>query len=165
MMLFCKQELRKMMDQIGVRGRIYTSMKALETSSAIEYGAILFLKETVSRSTKSRRLKAEDLNVRRFRVFDRTLRYMVSFGSASAAHTEAMYEAFMRNLPKGILDPQGNYIPIEITEVDWMEKEDSILRSELLVQMQIIFETGLYKDNNILKVQDIHQEHEIIKEG
>lgn len=164
MILACKEYLLSILKQMDIRGRIYTSLKELEVSNAIEYGAVLFDGEIPTRSTQNRRMKSPTRNIRRFKTFDRKMKFLVSFGSASVAHTQALYEDFMNKLPKGFLDTEENYIPIVVEEVDWMEKNDSILRSELLVQIRILFEGGLYHDHEILKIQEIEQDHEIRKE-
>ncbi len=164
MIIQCRQYLMSILSRMQIRGRIYTSMKELQSSNAVDYGAVLFNGESPKPSTLHRRFKTDKLSVRRFKVFDREINFMVSFGSSKAQHTESLYEDFMKKLDKAIIDKDENYVPIRLGAVEWLDSNDSILRSELLVQIEVIFEAGLYKDHEIIKIQEISQEHEIVKE-
>lgn len=155
MILHCREYLLSLLQQLELRGRIYTSMKELESSNAIEYGAVIFNSEELQRSTERRRFQFEQKSVRRFKIFDRKINFIISFGSASETHTEEMYETFLRLLAQGITDKENNYIPIEVEKIEWLDEKDSILRSKLLVQMQLSFHAGLYKDKEIIRVKDV----------
>ena len=59
---------------------------------------------------------------------------------------EAIFLAFLEVLGQGIrLD--GNYVDIELGEVEWVDKEDSILKANIACQIPVTFHGGIYRDD------------------
>lgn len=48
----------------------------------------------------------------------------------------------------------GNFVPIEVEGADWVDKDDSILKAQVAVQVSITFQGGVYKDTDLRKVKD-----------
>ena len=149
MIVECREKLIEIVKQLNIKGEIYTSLARLKTSGAIDFGAVFFETEKPMRSTERKifRTKAGE-KVRRKKLFDR----------------EPRYETFLSLLPKGIVDEENNWIPITIEQTDWVDKDDSILRSELSVQVLVVFHAGTWKDNKIVHMEDVETTGEIWKE-
>ena len=56
---------------------------------------------------------------------------------------ESMFGAFLSSLDRGIY-VNGDYVPIEVEGADWVDKDDSILKAQVAVQIRIRFDGGLY---------------------
>ncbi|MFQ7874052.1 hypothetical protein [Enterocloster sp.] len=73
-------------------------------------------------------------------------RFKVVIGEYSEEACEAIFLAFLEALGQGIrLD--GNYVDIELGEVEWVDKEDSILKANIACQIPVTFHGGIYRDD------------------
>ena len=147
MIVECREYLLNTLQGLDIRGRIFTDFKELKTSNATDFGSVIFQGETPERSTEHRKFQMATGEVRRFKIFDRKINFTVGLGSRSARHTEALYEQFLAMLKKEMTNKENNHIGIEVGNVEWIDKNDSILQSELLVQIDITFLAGLYRDH------------------
>ena len=81
----------------------------------------------------------------------KTLKIAVSSSSISekegTAPMEAMFEKFLESLDRGIY-VNGNFVPVEVEGADWVNKDDSILKAQVAVQVAITFQGGLYRDTD-----------------
>ena len=66
-------------------------------------------------------------------------------------------EGAQKKRRKGIY-VNGDYVPIEVEGADWVDKDDSILKAQVAVQIRIRFDGGLYRDTNFAKVTDVEVE-------
>ena len=55
----------------------------------------------------------------------------------------------MKSISKG-LEVDGNWVDIEIGKADWVEREDSILKSKIAVEFDVTLTGGIYKDTDII---------------
>lgn len=165
MIVECREKLIEIVKKLNIKGEIYTSLARLKTSGAIDFGAVFFETEKPVRSTERKifRTKAGE-KVRRKKLFDREIRFLVTLASKESKVTETRYETFLSLLPEGIVDEENNWIPITIEQTDWVDKDDSILRSELSVQVLVLFHAGSWKDNKIVHMEDVETTGEIWKE-
>lgn len=69
----------------------------------------------------------------------------MTIGDYTDEAVEAMFETFLTSLDRGIF-VNGDHVPIEVEGADWVNKEDSILKAQVAVQVAITFQGGLYKD-------------------
>ena len=141
-----------------MKSKPYTTEKALEKSQESHVGAVLFEAETVLRNaSKTIYTDKEGARTKRRKVFDRKLTFQVVIGDYTDDAVETMFEAFLNNLDRGIY-VDGNFVPIEVEGADWVNKDDSILKAQVAVQIRIRFDGGLYRDTNFAKVTDIEVE-------
>lgn len=56
---------------------------------------------------------------------------------------------FLKHISKG-LEVDRNWVDIEIGEADWVEKEDSILKSKIAVEFDVTLTGGIYTDTDIV---------------
>ena len=82
----------------------------------------------------------------RTKVYAVDTRFKVVIGEYSEEACEAIFLAFLEALGQGIrLD--GNYVDNELGEVEWVDKEDSILKANIACQIPVTFHGGIYRDD------------------
>lgn len=161
----CRGLLVNTLKEIGIKGEIYTSLSRLKTGNVVDFGAVFFETEKPVRSTERRViLKKNGEKARRFKLFDREIKFLVTIGAKESHRTEERYESFLSLLPKGISDSEENWVELEIEQTDWVDRNDSILHSELAVQILVIFRAGLYRDKNLIRIEEVETQDEIGKE-
>lgn len=142
----------------GLKSKPYTTEKALEKSQESHVGAVLFESETVLRNaSKTIYTDQEGARTKRRKVFDRKLTFQVVIGDYTDDAVETMFEAFLSNLDRGIY-VDGNFVPIEVEGADWVNKDDSILKAQVAVQVTVTFNGGLYKDTKLAALAGIEIE-------
>lgn len=150
-----KQYLLDKLKAAGLKSKPYTTQKALEKSQESHIGAVLFESETLSRNgSKTRFRDQEGAQKKRRKVFDRALAFTVIIGDYSDEAVENMFERFLSGLDRGIY-VNGDFVPIEAEGADWVDKDDSILKAQVAVQVKIVFNGGVYQDTDFAKVSDI----------
>lgn len=147
-----KKYLLDKLKDAGLKSNPYTTQKALEKSQESHIGAVLFDSEDLARNGAKRTYRDEtDAKKKRRKVFDRTLTFTVIIGDYTDEAVETMFERFLGSLDQGIY-VDGNYVPIEPGEADWVGKDDSILKAQVAVQVSITFHGGLYVDTGFTKI-------------
>lgn len=164
MIMQCREYLIKKLEEAGIKRKIYTSLKELKASQEPHVGAVLFESDKFERSGSKKVFKDDQGKNKRLKLFDRKTFFTVTIGEHQQDKCEELFESFMAALDSGILI-NGNYIAIEIEEADWVDKDDSILKSKIAVQILIRFDGGIYKDIKYARIQDIEVENiEMVKE-
>lgn len=149
----------------GLKSKPYTTEKALLKSQESHVGAVLFENEGLSRNhSKTYYKDQEGAQKKRRKVFDRKLTFSVVIGGYTDDEVEAMFEQFLASLDRGIY-VGGNFVPIEVEEADWVNKDDSILKAQVAVQIKISFDGGLYKDTDFGRLFRMEVEAEDINKG
>lgn len=153
-----KEYLLDKLKAAGLKSKPYTTQKGLEKSQESHIGAVLFESETLLRNgSKTRYRDQEGAQKKRRKVFDRALTFTVIIGDYTDEAVESMFGAFLSSLDRGIY-VNGDYVPIEVEGADWVDKDDSILKAQVAVQIRIRFDGGLYRDTNFAKVTDVEVE-------
>lgn len=153
-----KNYLLERLKASGLKSNPYTSQKALEKSQESHIGAVLFERETLERDGSKIRYRDETGAMKKRRkVFARTLSYAVILGDYTDEAVEEMYQAFLSGLDDGLYI-DGNYVPITIESADWVDKDDSILKAKVAVQVLISFSGGVYRDTGFAPVKDLEIE-------
>ncbi|MPN41238.1 hypothetical protein SDC9_188780 [bioreactor metagenome] len=118
-------------------------------------GAVLFETEAIlPNGSKTYYKDEEGAQKKRRKVFDRKLMFNVIIGDYSDEAAETLFEAFLGSLDKGIYI-NGNYVPITVEDAAWVDKDDTMLKSKVAVQINISFDGGLYKDTDFAKVSTL----------
>lgn len=153
-----KKYLLDKLVEAGLKSKPYTALKSLEKSQESHVGAVLFFSEDLARNGSKRFYKdQEGAQQKRRKVFDRDITFHVVIGEYTDDAVEALFERFIKSLDRGIWD-DGNFVPLEVKGSSWSDKEDSILKAEVSVEVEIVFEGGIYKDTGSYKVKDIESE-------
>lgn len=150
----CKQYLIGKLKATGIRTNPYTSHKALESCQESHVGAVLFAGEDLLRNGSKTIYKDNGATRKRRKIFDRDITMSVIIGDYSDDRVEQIFERFVQLLDKGI-EVDGNYVPIEPVAADWVDRDDSILRARVAVQIKVIFHGGIYRDTDFAKLTGI----------
>ena len=152
-----KEYLLEKLKAAGLKSKPYTTQKGLEKSQESHIGAVLFESETLLRNgSKTRYRDQEGAQKKRRKVFDRALTFTVIIGDYTDEAVESMFGAFLSSLDRSIY-VNGDYVPIEVEGADWVDKDDSILKAQVAVQIRIRFDGGLYR----VRVPAVpHNEHD-----
>lgn len=143
-----KQYLLNKLTAAGLKSKPYTTQKSLEKSLESHIGAVLFEREAYARNGSKKRFRDEEgAKHKRRKVFDRDLTFTVIIGDYTDDKVEAIFERFVSGLDSGIY-VDGNFIPIEVEGADWVDKDDSILKAQVAVQVSVTFHGGIYKDTD-----------------
>ena len=143
-----KAYLLAKLKEAGLKSKPYTTIKGLEKSQESHVGAVIFEKEAISRNGSKKLYKdQEGAQKKRRKVFDRKLTFTVTIGDYTDDAVETMFEKFLASLDRGIW-VDGDFVPIEAEGADWVNKDDSILKAQVAVQVAITFQGGLYRDTD-----------------
>lgn len=153
-----KQYLLGKLRDAGLKSKPYTTLKALEKSQESHIGAVLFDSEAVRRNgSKTFYKDQKGAQTKRRKVFDRDLAFTVVIGDYTDDAVEGLYKAFMELLDRGIY-VDGNFVPIEVEGADWVDKDDSILKAQVSVQVKITFHGGFYRDTGFAPINKVEVE-------
>lgn len=134
--------------EAGLKSKPYTTIKGLEKSQESHVGAVIFEKETLSRNGSKKLYKdKEGAQKKRRKIFDRNLTFTVTIGDYTDDAVETMFEKLLTSLDRGIW-VNGDFVPVEVDGADWVDKDDSILKAQVAVQVAITFQGGLYRDTD-----------------
>lgn len=143
-----KQYLISKLKEAGVQSKVFTTQKALEKSLESHIAAVLFQRETFARNGSKKRYRDEGgAQHKRRKLMERTTTFSVLIGGYSDDDVEARFDKFMSILDEGIY-VDGNYVPIIPEEADWVDKDDSLLKAQVAVQIFITFQGGVYRDTD-----------------
>lgn len=149
--------LVKVMKEAGMHGKIHESLKSLKNSNEVHLGAILRVSENFERSgSKKKFTDQEGHRKQRSKLFNRITTLHVVIGDSDEEKVEKILTAFLENIAKG-LNVDGNWVDIKIEEADWVEGDDSILKSKIAVEFNVTITGGVYVDTDIkhLELGDI----------
>lgn len=153
-----KEYLLKKLKEAGLKSKPHTSEKSLEKSQESHVGAVLFESETFTRNgSKTRYKDQEGAQKKRRKVFNRGLTFTVIIGDYTDEAVETMFERFLSGIDSGIYIA-GNFVPIEVEGADWVDKDDSILKAKVAVQIKIRFDGGIYKDTDFTQLSELEVE-------
>ncbi len=138
------------LEAAGIRKScIYTTLKRLRTANEMRVGGVLQAGEHFERSSsKTKYTDQEGQRVTRWKVWSRETRFQVVIADSTDDKVEEVLVNFLLLLKKGI-DIDQNWTGIEVSDIDWVEADDSILKSKVAIQFQVIFHGGVYRDSNI----------------
>lgn len=136
----------------GVKGKIHESMKSLKNCSEVHVGAVLRVNESFARSgSKKKYTDQEGQRKQRSRLFDRISILHVVIGDSDEDKVEKLLTEFLKRISKG-LAVDDNWVGIEIGDADWVEGDDSILKSRIAVEFNVTLTGGVYVDNDIKEI-------------
>lgn len=143
-----KAYLLEKLKAAGLKSKPYTTIKGLEKSQESHVGAVIFEQEAISRNgSKTLYKDQQGAQKKRRKVFNRNLTFTVTIGDYTDDAVEAMFEKFLASLDRGIY-VNGDFVPVEVEGADWVNKDDSILKAQVAVQVAITFQGGLYRDTD-----------------
>lgn len=148
----CKSYLVQKVKEAGIKSIVHTTMKNLVSSQESHIGGVLFEGDKFEKSGSKTIYKDDFGNkYKRFKKFDRKTSFTIIIGEYDQSKCELIFENFMMALDDGIV-VNGNFVPIEVEDADWVDKDDSILKAKVAVQVKVIFDGGIYKDSQYAKL-------------
>lgn len=134
----------------GIHGKIHESMKSLKNCNEVHVGAVLRTGEGFTRSgSKKRYTDQQGHRKQRNKLFERTTDLHVVIADTDEAKVEEILARFLKGISKG-LEVDGNWVSIEIGKADWVEGDDSILKSKIAVEFDVTLTGGIYTDTDII---------------
>lgn len=141
-----KEYLKECLQKAGIKNEILTTWKALQSKTDSHVGAILREGQTLTRNGSKRNYEDQNgVRCVRVKAYDVDTSFKVVIGEYTEERCEALFLQFLNALGKG-LRIEGNYVDIEIGQVEWVEKEDSILKANIACQIPVTFHGGIYQD-------------------
>lgn len=161
----CREYLIDKVIKAGIKTKVKTTMKDLKASNESHIGAVLFEDEEFEKDIK-KTFYFDELGrkQKRIKIFSRKPSFTVIIGEYEQSKCELIFKEFITLIDAGF-HSDGNYIEVTPKKASWVDKDDSILKSKVAVQVLIEFDGGIYKDSGFKKVNDIGVEVEISKEG
>jgi len=151
----CQKYLSGKLKAAGIHSQIITSMKKLQLYQDAHVGAVLFETETFTRSNLKKTYTDEKGDDRkRHKILLRETTFSVIIGDAVPENTERIFEAFLVAIETGLYI-NGNYTLIEVLDAEWVDDDDSILKSKVAVNVKVKFTGGVYKDILLAKLSGI----------
>lgn len=150
-----KQYLIDKLKAAGIKSKPFTTEKALEKSQESHIGAVLFERETFTRNSSKKRYRDEEGTLhKRRKIMERATTFGVIIGGYTDNEVEEIFDRFVASLDRGIYI-DGNFVPIEIEGADWVDKDDSLLKAQVAVQVMITFNGGVYRDTGFAPLTDV----------
>ncbi|WP_018752670.1 hypothetical protein [Paenibacillus sanguinis] len=150
----CRDYLIQHLKDAGIKTKVCTSLKDLKQFSDPLVGAVIPDGDTFVRSHSKKVYQSAAGNKhKRRKLFDRELSFLVVVGGKDYLQASEIFGNFMAGLDAGIVI-DGNYTEILPTDADWVDKDDSILKAQIAVQLQVKFLGGIYRDTDFAQVSE-----------
>lgn len=146
--------IEKLTDAMGAGTKICTTLKELKAYTDSHVGAVIIDTESIVRNGSKVNVMTEEGRSKRTLLYTREARFLVTLGEYTIEAAEPMFENFMLSLDKGIALPNGDYVSIEPGELEWIAKDDSVLKSEISAVLTIVCKGGMYKNINHIKINE-----------
>ncbi len=130
----------------GITTTVLTTMKELESYSGTHVGAVIIDKDNLEKYKRTTRFSLDDKTFNRVQKFKRETTVNVIIGEYDAESCDAIFTKFLTNLDSGFYDDNKNYVYLEILEADWISDKDSILLSDIAVQVPIKCTSDVFND-------------------
>lgn len=141
-----KQYLIDTLKEAGIKTHVYTSIKKLTAANEYQVAAVLKVKEKLTRSgSRKKYTDQEGQRMQRRKLWDRESKLRVIIADTDEDKVEEVLTQFLKILDKGIVENR-NWEGINLDTVDWVEREDSLLKAKVAVQFDITFTGGVYVD-------------------
>lgn len=153
----CQDYLNGLLKKSGY-SRVINRKKELVECSESKIGACFPAEEEINpKHRETIYLNNKGTKIKRKQKFERKITFDIVISEYDLNKVESMYEKFLMELDSGIT-VDGNYVPLAIKNVEWISKEDNILKANQSVHLQIEFETGIYKESGFASLNDLHIE-------
>ena len=130
----------------GIKSQVLKSWKELERYADSHVGAVLSEGQVLARDGSKRNYTDQSGGrCTRTCIYTVDSKFKVVIGDYTPERAESIFYAFLDEIDHG-LHLDGNHVEIELGEVKWVEKDDSILKAEIACEIPVTFHGGYYKD-------------------
>ena len=144
--------LIKALQKAGVKVKIHESMKTLKNCGELHVGAVLRVRENFTRSgSKKRYTDKEGQRKQRNKLFDRITVMHVVIADTSEDKVETLLNNFLTGISKGF-EVNGNWVDLELSDAEWLEEEDTILKAKITVEFDVTLKGGIYVDTDVVNI-------------
>ena len=126
--------LIKALQKAGVKGKIHESMKTLKNCSELHVGAVLRVRENFTRSGSKKRYTDKE-----------------GQRNTSEDKVEILLSNFLTGISKGF-EVNGNWVDLELSDAEWLEEEDTILKAKITVEFDVTLKGGIYVDTDVVNI-------------
>lgn len=124
----------------------YTSLKELETSNIGSFTGIFAVSEELEKAYGKKVIYKNNEKYRRIEKFKRKINFQVLIGDINVLKIENIFTKFMSEIDDKLILENGDISFIEFSKADYIDKKDTILKSEVTLQIDITFTELIYKD-------------------
>lgn len=141
-----KQYLIDTLKEAGIKTHVYTSIKKLTAANEYQVAAVLKVKEKLTRSSSRKKYTdQEGQRMQRRKLWDRESKLRVIIADTDEDKVDVILTEFLKILDKGIVENR-NWEGIDLDTVNWVEREDGLLKAKVAVEFDITFTGGVYVD-------------------
>ena len=127
-------------------------MKKLKQSNEVHTGAVLTISENLKRlSSKKMFIDENGQKKRRYKLWQRERIYRVVIADSKESRCDEVLVNFLKQIKTGIVI-DGSWVGIELGNPDWVDEQDSVLKSKTGVQFTVTFDGGIYEDKEMKKI-------------
>lgn len=124
----------------------YTSLKELETSNTSSFTGIFVVSEDLEKAYGKSIIYKNNEKFRRKEKFKRKINFQVLIGDINVLKVENIFTKFMSEIDDKLILENGDVAFIEFSKAEYIDKKDTILKSEITLQIDITFTELIYKD-------------------
>lgn len=145
-----KRFLEEALQNGGLKGRIYGSLHELKRAQGTHYGGILRVSDKPTRSVRKKKYTDQTGTAKlRRRLYDVITTYNVVIADSTEEGAENVLEGFLASLAKGYYDEQENWLKVTPVATDWVDEDDSAIKTKVAVQVEVTFEYGIYREDGM----------------
>lgn len=146
-----KKFLVKKLKEAGLKGTVFESLKKMKLSNEMQFAGVFPAGDTLVRSgSKIKFVDEEGRRSSRHKLWARDTKLRVVIAGTSDEKVDEILVSFLRVVGKGLVI-DGNWVDMELGELDWVDEDDSILKAKMAVQFDVTFKSGIYHQDYLLR--------------
>jgi hypothetical protein len=151
-----KTWLKGILEAAGM-ARVYTDSKDLERKHALPYAVLLVDRERLERQGQRVATKTEgSVRTYRRRLWSRAVPISVVLVHRSEDQVEPVLDDLLREVFGGLLVGEDR-VPVRAERATWIDEGSTIMKQNM-VEVPIIFEHGVYKDETVNLFENVAPE-------
>ena len=75
----------------------------------------------------------------------------VVIADTSEDKVETLLNNFLTGISKGF-EVNGNWVDLELSDAEWLEEEDTILKAKITVEFDVTLKGGIYVDTDVVNI-------------
>jgi hypothetical protein len=157
----CRQHLERVLREAQIP-QVFHDAEKLSQHQVLPFAVVLAGREDWKRdgsrvaTADSARRKARTY---RRRAYRREVAFTVILVSQEETRAEGALLAVLREAGAGFLDEAGNWHRARVDAVRWQD-DPSLVRQRAVVEIEVTFQGGLYRDEEVPLIQDVRPEAE-----
>lgn len=147
-----KDYFKKLLKSVDI-SIIYTTTKEIEIGAST-FGAIIVNSEDIEKSNNSINFVNNNLKkIKRKEKFKRNINFQILIGDSNVNKIEERFTKILSEINEYIEDEKGNKSKITLSKAQWIDKDDTILKSKITLIIDISITESIYKDYNYKNIE------------